>query len=209
MIDFTINPCNRNRKGINIMNSTTKLFYPMIIVVCLFLIYTSEKKRRKYKKENMRILHYLNQDDKTMRIISSLMLIIMVTSSVVLLIDIARTIGLFSMDALYIVLLPFLFICLYVPLSRNTKITTLGIIKRTNLIRWEEIKGIDYLKPDSKGKQKVKILHKGPYKDTLTEITFNIGDEQFESFKNTAKDYRNKKHDNKLNKKDKKSGKDK
>jgi len=181
----------------------------MIIVVCLFLIYSGEKKRRQYKKENLQVLYYLNQDEKIMRIVSSLMLVIMVTSSSVLLFDIARTIGLFSMDALYVFLLPFLFVCLYFPLSRKTKITTLGIIKRTNLIRWEEIKSIDYLKPDSKGKQKAKVLHKGPYKDTISDITFNKDYEQFELFKNTAKDYRNKKHDNKLNKKDKKSGKGK
>jgi hypothetical protein len=86
------------------------------------------------------------------------------------------------------------------PISRKNSVTTLGVLKRTNLIRWEDVKGIDYMKPDARGKQKVKILHKTAYKNTTTELMFGKNDEQIDQFKATAKEYRNKK------KKDKKSG---
>ena len=47
-------------------------------------------------------------------------------------------------------ILPVLVITLYIPLSKKTMISTLGIHKRSNLIRWADIKGINYLKPDEK-----------------------------------------------------------
>jgi len=178
----------------------TSLFYPVMIIVCLFIIYSNEKKRRQYKKENMEVLFFLNEDDKTMRLTSRLLLVFMIISSGAVLMDSFNRTGLYSIETITMMLLPIMFIVLYVPLSRKTKVTTLGIFKRLSLVRWDEIKGVDYIKPDSKGKQKVKILYKTSYKDTTLEIMFNKDDEQLEEFKKTVKEYRNKK-------KDKKSGK--
>ena len=179
------------------------LIYPLLIIFCIFMIYANEKKRRQYKKENINVLFSLNEDDKLMRLISSLMLVFMIISSAITIIDVAATKGIFSADALFILLLPVTLIILYLPLSKKSKITTLGIFKRSNLIRWEDIKGIDYLKPDSKGKYRVRILYKGPYKDIMQVITFKKEDEQLELFKNAAKEYRNNKKDKN---RDKKSG---
>lgn len=173
----------------------TSLFYPVMIIVCLFLIYSNERKRRQYKKENIEILYFLNEDDKFMRLVSKLLLVFIVFSSGAILFESVRTMGLYSTETLTMALLPFMFFVLYLPLSKKTKITTLGILKKTQLIRWDDIKGIDYIKPDLKGKQKVKILHKTSYKDMALEISFNKDDEQLELFKKTVKEYRNKKKD--------------
>lgn len=169
--------------------------YPMLIAICLFIIASNVKNSRKYKKENMNVLFNLNEDDKTMRIVSSLMLVFLIISSIITLADTAKTKGLISTDSLYVVLLPLLFIILYLPMSKKTRVTTLGIFRRTNLIRWEDIKVIDYLKQSVKGKQLVKILYRGPYKDLMIAIAFKQDDEQYELFKNTAKEYRNNKKD--------------
>lgn len=173
----------------------TSLFYPVMIIVCLFMIYSNEKKRRQYKKDNMEILYCLNEDDKTMRIASTFLLTFMILSSGFVFFDSFKRTGLYSTETLTMIILPFALIALYVPLSKKTKVTTLGILKRQNLIRWDAIKGIDYLKPDIKGKQKVKILYKTAVKDTTLEIIFNKDDEQFDMFKKTVKEYRNRKKD--------------
>jgi len=180
----------------------TSLFYPVMIIVCLFIIYSKERRQRQYKKENIEILFFLNEDDKTMRMTSRLLLVFMVISSIAVLFDSYNRTGLYSLETITMILLPIMFMVLYVPLSKNTKITTLGIFKRLNLVRWDEIKGIDYIKPDAKGRQKCKILYKTSYKDMTLEIMFKKDDEQLEEFKKIVKEYRNKK-------KDKKSGREK
>jgi hypothetical protein len=80
-------------------------------------------------------------------------------------------------------------------------ISTLGVHKRSNLVRWEDIKGINYLKPDAKDKVKVKISYMLMNRDTSIALTFLKDDPQLEKFKEYAKTYRSTK------KKDKKSGK--
>lgn len=177
------------------------LLYPVMLVACAFLLYSNLKKRRQYKRENIEILFALNEDDKGMRMVSNTMLLLIVVYFGLVLVDIVRFNRLFTAETLYVIILPFLFAILYIPLSKKTKVTTLGIIKRSNLIRWQEIKGIDYLKPDAKGKQKVRILFKGSYKDMQQEMSFAKDDEQLELFKNTAKEYRNNKKDKKIGKK--------
>jgi len=97
--------------------------------------------------------------------------------------------------------LPILIITLYIPLSKKTMISTLGIHKRSNLVRWDDIKGINYPKPDAKDKIKVKVIYNIMNKDSNISLTFLKDDPQLEKFKEFAKTYRNTK------KKDKKSGK--
>ncbi len=180
----------------------TSLLYPIMIIICLIIIYSNEKKRIQYKKENMEILFFLNEDDKVMRLTSRLLLFFMILSSGAVLLDSIKRTGLYSTETITLIILPIMFIVLYVPLSRKTKVTTLGIFKRLNLVRWGNIKGIDYIKPDAKGRQKVKILYKTSYRDMALEIVFRKDDEQLNEFKKTVKEYRTKK-------KDKKSGKEK
>lgn len=178
----------------------TSLFYPVMIIVCLFIIYSNERKRRQYKKESMEILFFLNEDDKIMRVTSRLLLVFMILSSGAVLLESFKTKGLYSIETITMAFLPIVFIVLYVPLSKKTKITTLGIYKRLNLIRWDDIKGVDYIKPDSKGRQKAKILYKTSYRDMILDIVFRKDDEQLEEFKKAAKEYRSKKKDKKVGK---------
>lgn len=179
----------------------SSFLYPLMLVACGFLLYSSLKKRNQYKKENMEFLFALNEDDKGMRMISYTMLMLIVVYFGLVLFDIVRKTMSFTADAVYAVVLPAMFVILYIPLSKKTKVTTLGIIKRSNLIRWQEIKGIDYIKPDARGRQKVKILFRGPYRDLNQELSFAKDDEQLELFKNTAKEYRSNKKDKKIGKK--------
>lgn len=180
--------------------NVTSLFYPVMIIVCLVMIYSNAKKSKQYKKENMEILYLLNEDDRTMRLASKLLLAFMILSSGFVFVDTYKRMGLYSTEALSMIILPFALIALYIPLSTKTKITTLGIFKRQNLIRWVDIKGIDYIKPDIKGNQKVKVLYKTVYRDSSLEIMFKKDDEQLDLFKNTAKEHRNKKKDKRIGK---------
>jgi hypothetical protein len=122
----------------------------------------------------------------------------MILSSGVVLMDSFKRTGLYSSESITMAILPIMFIVLYVPLSSKTRITTLGVFKRLNLIRWEDIKGVDYIKPDIKGKQKAKILYKTSYRDMTLDIDFRKDDAQLEDFKRTVKEYRNKKKDKKI-----------
>ncbi|MDD2495305.1 MAG: hypothetical protein PHE29_08940 [Tissierellia bacterium] len=184
----------------------TVLLYSILLVFCAFLIYSAFKKQRQYKKEGIKTIFSLNYDDKVIRIICILMLVFLILVSAAAIYNALYVLNLQGSEIFYLVVLPIMFMILYVPLAQKTKITTLGIIKRNNLIRWESIKGIDYTKPDSKGKQQASILYKAAYKDGKIHLNFMPNDEQLEMFKNAVKDYRsNKKNKNKENKnKDKK-----
>lgn len=175
----------------------TSLFYPVAIVISLFLIYSNYSKIQKMKKGNMEVLYVLNQDGKTIRTISRFFLIFIVLSSVVSIYDSITKTGLTSAETLSVIFLPIMFIILYIPLSQKTKITTLGIVRTVTLIRWEDIKGIDYMKADSKGRLKVKILYRNINRDMVIELLFHETDKELELFKQSAKDYRNKKNKNK------------
>lgn len=182
------------------MNNTTSMIYLMIFVILIFFIFTSLNNSIKYKKENMKVLLNLNEDDKRMRIISIALMSFMIFASIFLIIGViqAKTYG--YEELLTMVVLPILMIILYLPLSKKTKVSNLGIHKRSYLIRWETIKGVNYLKPNEKNIIKVKLLYNNGTKEASVELIFKKDDEQIETFKEIVKEYRNKK-------KDKKSGK--
>lgn len=180
--------------------NTQSLLYSMIIVLCLFFLYANVKSYISNKKDNMEILYKLNNDDKTMRIVSKALLVFMVFSTFITYQASFAATGMNTENILMMVM-PFLLIVLYLPLSKKTRVTTTGVMKRNSLVKWYDIKGIDYKKPDAKGKIKVKLLHKTSYnRDGVMELTFNSDDEQLELFKSTAKEYRNKKKDKKIGK---------
>lgn len=174
------------------MNMTT-IFYLVAIAVCIVMIYMNAKKNMEYRRDNMEVLYTLNKDGKGMRTIARVFLIFMCLASAASLYDGMYRYGLVSFETLQFVMLPLLFIILYIPLSQKTKITNLGINRNGNLIRWSDIKGIDYLKTDDKGRSKARILYKTSYKDMTQEIIFDKSDPQLDKFKQTAKEYRNKK----------------
>lgn len=181
------------------MNSQS-LLYSMIIILCLFFLYSNIKSSMKNKKENMKVLYQLNYDDIVMRNVSRMVLVFMIFSTFVTFqVSFAST-GI-NTENIFMLLMPLLLVVLYLPLAKKTRITNLGVLKRNSLVRWENIKGIDYLKPDAKQRIKVKLLHKTSYnKDAKLELIFKSGDDQLDIFKNTAKEYRNKKKDKKVEK---------
>lgn len=179
----------------------TSIFYPILIIFCLFLFYSNFKNNKKYKSENMKVLLNLNADDKTMHIASGFLLALLLFYTFVVIYGMVKSNIFVLRDVLIAIIVFGLFVILYVPITKKTRVTTLGILKRNNMIRWEDIKGINYSKPDAKGKSKAIILHRTAYKDATTNILFNKDDEQLEMFKELAKENRNSK------KKDKKSGK--
>lgn len=181
--------------------STTQIVYPLIFVFAIYFIYTNIRNNLKYKKENLMPLFYLNQDDKTRHLISTLVIIFVIVLAGFLLIGIIST-NTFTLESFFtMVLLPMLMVFLYLPLTKKTMISNLGVHKRGTLIRWSDIKSINYLKPNEKNLIKVKLIYVFAGRDTSIDLTFNKEDSQLETFKEAVKEYRN------IKKKEKKSGK--
>ncbi len=181
--------------------TASTILYPLMFIVIIYFIYSNIRNNIKYKKENMEVLLQLNEDDKKVHFISSMLMTVMVVATGILLFGLLSSKTYKTEDILVMGVLPILMIALYVPLSKKTKISTLGIHKRSYLIRWEDIKGINYNKPDAKDKVKVKVLYYSVNRDITADITFLKNDPQLEKFKEIVKTYRNTK------KKDKKIGK--
>lgn len=177
------------------------LLYPLMFIVVIYFIYSNIRNNMKYKKENMEVFLLLNEDDRSVHFISSLLMAILVGATAILIFGLVSSKTYNIEDILIMGVLPILMIALYIPLSKKTRITSLGIHKRSYLIRWEDIKGINYNKPDSKNKVKVKILYKSANRDIPAELTFLKDDPQLSRFKELAKTYRDSKR------KDKKIGK--
>ena len=181
--------------------TASTILYPLMFIVIIYFIYSNIRNNIKYKKENMEVLLLLNEDDKRVHLMSRVLMAVLILVSAVLIRGLIESETYPLEEVLIMVVLPVLMIALYIPLSRKTMISSLGIHKRSNMVRWEDIKGINYNKPDAKDKVKVKILYSLMNKDTNINLTFLKDDPQLEKFKELAKTYRNTK------KKDKRIGK--
>ena len=181
--------------------TASTILYPLMFIVIIYFIYSNIRNNIKYKKENMEVLLLLNEDDKRVQLMSRVLMAVLILVSAVLIRGLIESETYPLEEVLIMVVLPVLMIALYIPLSRKTMISSLGIHKRSNMVRWEDIKGINYNKPDAKDKVKVKILYSLMNKDTNINLTFLKNDPQLEKFKELAKTYRNTK------KKDKRIGK--
>lgn len=179
---------------------SSQILYPIIIILAIYFIYSNLKKNLSYKKDNIKTLYTLNQDDKARHTISLVLVLVVMAFTLILIIGLLSA-GTFNLELfLSMVLLPILMIVLYIPLIKKTAVTNLGILKRGALIRWEEIKGVNYYKPDDKN-QKIRIFYKIAGREVSTDIVFGKNDSQYDIFKETVREYRNTK------KKDKKSDK--
>lgn len=179
------------------MNSA-QIIYPLIFILAIYFIYSNLKNSLKYKKENMMPLLYLNEDDKTRRKLSTVIIMFVLVITGFLIAGTMSTGSFTAESAFTIVVLPVLMAVLYIPLTKKTMVSTLGIHKRGGLIRWEEIKGINYMKPNEKNMVAAKILYSLAGKDITAELKLG---EDVQLFKETVKEYRSGK------KKEKKSGK--
>lgn len=181
--------------------TASTILYPLMFIIIIYFIYSNIRDNIKYKKENMEVLLLLDQDDKRIHFISNMLMAVMITATGILMIGLLNSKVYKTEDILVMGVLPILMAALYVPLSKKTKITNLGIHKRSYLIRWEDIKGINYNKPDAKNKVKVKVLYKNANRDITIELTFLKDDPQLAKFKEIVKIYRNtKKKDKKIDK---------
>ncbi len=167
------------------------IFYPLIFLVLLYFLFNNTKNRMKYMKEGMEVLLLLDEDDKRVHLIARLLMAVMILLTGIMIRGLIETKSYFTENAMILAVLPILIIALYVPLSKKTAISTLGIHKRSNLVRWEDIKGINYQKADAKDKVKVKIVYMLMNKDTSINLTFLKDDKQLEKFREYAKTYRN------------------
>ncbi|MDF2617230.1 MAG: hypothetical protein K0Q47_1886 [Sedimentibacter sp.] len=178
--------------------------YLLMILLITFFITTNVRNNMKYKKENMQILMNLNADDKSTHLISSIVMIVLIIFSGFAIIGMINTKTYTEESVLGMVILPLLMIFLYVPMLKKTKVSNLGIHKKNYLIRWEDIKGLNYLKPDAKDKVKAKILYTVGTRDTSVEVTFMKDDQQLEEFKELVKEYKSSKKKSNKSKKDNK-----
>lgn len=178
--------------------------YLLMILLITFFITTNVRNNMKYKKENMQVLMNLIADDKSTHLISSIVMIVLIVFSGFAIIGMINTKTYTEESVLGMVILPLLMIFLYVPMLKKTKVSNLGIHKKNYLIRWEEIKGVNYLKPDAKNKVKAKILYTVGTRDTSVDVTFFKDDQQLEEFKELVKEYRSTKKKSNKSKKDNK-----
>lgn len=183
------------------------IMYLLMILLITFFITTNVRNNMKYKKENMQVLMNLNIDEKSTHLVSSIVLIVLIIFSGFAVIGMINTKTYTDDSVLGMVILPILMIFLYVPMLKKTKISTLGIHKKNYLIRWEEIKGVNYLKPDAKNRVKAKILYNVGTRDASVDVTFMKDDPQLEEFKELVKEYRSTKKKSNRSKKDNKSEK--
>lgn len=177
----------------------SSILYPIMFFIVLYFIFSNIKNNIKYKKENMEVLLLLTEDDKRVHFMSTLLMTVMIVATGILVFGMinAKTYG--TEDILIMGVLPVLMAALYIPLSKKTRISTLGIHKRSNLIRWAEIKGINYSKPNAKNKIKVKVLYSIHNRDTNMELVFLKNDPELEQFKELAKTHRNTKRKDRKN----------
>lgn len=181
--------------------TASSIFYPILTIILLYILFKNIKKSINYKKENMQVLLLLNEDDKRFHLISRLLMAVMILLTGTMIRGLIETKTYSSEDVMIMAILPVLVITLYIPLSKKTMISTLGIHKRSNLVRWEDIRGINYNKPDEKNKVKVRVNYMLMNKEVSMDLTFLKDDPQLEEFKEHAKNYKN------VKKKDRKSGK--
>ncbi|HCS10155.1 MAG TPA: hypothetical protein DIV40_01740 [Clostridiales bacterium] len=177
------------------------IFYPLIFIVLIYFLFKNTKNKMKFKKENMEVLLLLDEDDKRVHLMARLLMAVMILLTGIMIRGLMETKTNSPEQILIMGVLPILIITLYIPLSKKTMISTLGIHKRSNLVRWDDIKGINYPKPDAKDKIKVKVIYNIMNKDSNISLTFLKDDPQLEKFRELAKTCRSTK------KKDKKSGK--
>ena len=178
----------------------TTITYSLMIVFITFFITVNVRNNMKYKKANMQVLLNLNEDDKTTHLISSIVMVVLIIFAGFSTFGLISTNSFTNEGILASVILPIMMIFLYLPMMKKTRVSSLGIHKKNYLIKWDDIKGINYTKADSKNRVKVKVLYTAGNRDTSADLTFSKDDEQLVAFREIAKEYRTKK-------KDKKSGK--
>lgn len=180
----------------------SQIFYPILFILVIYFIFKNFKNNMNYKKLNMKVLFQLKDDDIKRQKMSSILIVFILGMTAFLFAGMINTGEKFDLESIAtMIVLPLLMVALYIPLTKKTYVSNLGIHKRGGLVKWDDIKGVNYNKPNEKGMIIVKILYTIMSKDTSADITIHKDDEILDIFKETVKEYRN------IKKKDKKIGK--
>ncbi len=170
-------------------------FYDVILIISIILVITNIKSMAQLKKEKFTTLYTINDDNKGIRTLGLVFFGIMAASIVLIIISAISSQGLTSNELTQVASVILLFVGVYLPLIRKTKITDKGIVKNGSLIKWEDIKFIEYPKNkvDAKGKVKAKINYNTKYNKPINvEIAFKQDGEDILKFKEITKQCRKK-----------------
>lgn len=171
-------------------------FYDVILIISVVLVISNIKSMVVLKKQKLTTLYTVKDDNKGIRTLGLIFFAIMTVSIILIIIDAVNRKGLTSNEITQIVAVGLLFIGVYIPLIRKTKLTDKGIIKNGSLIKWADIKFIEYPKQNKdkdKGKVKVKVNYNTKYNKPISvEIVFKEDNEDLTKFKEITKQYRKK-----------------
>lgn len=180
----------------------SQILYPILFILVIYFIFINFKNSMNYRKQNMKVLFQLKDDDKKRQTLSNILIIFILSMTAFMVVGMLNSNEKFDLESIStMIVLPILMTGLYIPLTKKTFVSTLGIHKRGGLIKWSDIKGVNYLKPNEKGMVNVKVLYTVTSRDITANVSINKDDAILDTFKETVKEYRNSK------KKDKKSGK--
>lgn len=167
-------------------------FYLLIFITGVLLIISNLRKIVNLKKEKLEIIQVLDQDNKVIRTIGLIFFIIMAISISFLIYGMIQTKVILQNEIYQIVIMGVIFIGVYLPLVAKTKLTNKGVIKNLLLIKWDDIKAVEYLKP-IKNKSKIRISYLAKINRPIrVDIVFITDSEEYNKFKEVVKESRKK-----------------
>jgi len=169
------------------MEVIMKAFF--LIAIAFAVIYTISTVRKyiEYKKLSPTDIVALTEDNKSIRYICGVFLFFMIITSGIAFKEAYNQGLVIKNELLELILTLFFFAVLYIPLSSKTKVSNIGIYRNANLIYWKNVVAIDFLKPDLKGRLRVRILYKNNYNKQMTiEIVFKKKMDEYNALKELA-----------------------
>lgn len=163
-----------------------KPFFLIAIAFAVIYVISIVKKYVEYKKLDPTDIIALTEDNRSIRYICGIFLFFMIITSGVAFKE-ALSQESIKNELLELILTVFFFVVLYIPLSTKTKVSNIGIYRNSSLIYWKNVLAIDYLKPDLKGRLRVRILYKNNFNKQMTiEIVFKKKIDEYNAFKELA-----------------------
>ena len=165
------------------------LFLWIAIAFAVFYMFSTVKKYREYKKLNPTDVISLTEDNQGMRNICGVFLFFMIITSGVAIFNLNRLGFIITNEITQIVMTLFFFVVLYIPLSSKTRVSSIGIYRNASIIYWKDVINVEYLKANSKGRLKVKVIYKSYDKPMTIELVFKKKMMEYEALKNLVKTY--------------------
>lgn len=166
------------------------LYYQILIIISVVLIYKNFKNARSFKKQNIKNLFIVNRDNKGVRIFGCIIFAAVIFSAGITLKDAIQNIGMTEQVITELIAVVLLFIGVYIPILKKTRLTDKGIIKNGSLIKWQDLKFVEYSGP-IKNKMVAKVNYNSKYnKPLVLNISLNNDEEEITNFKQIVKDSR-------------------